>query len=104
MTPHKSECPAVTGQNADQNIRTFNCATGTKPRKAESSNLESLENADPLSTGRSTVQRLYCYCGGPGGRPGMQPTCVACNSFDRIRAGADKRLLKPSKEGSDREH
>lgn len=32
-----------------------------------------------------------CFCGGPGGRPGMTPICVACFKFHRANNAARTR-------------
>lgn len=32
-------------------------------------------------TGLGTTAEPGCYCGGPGGRPGMRPVCLRCISF-----------------------
>ena len=35
-----------------------------------------------------------CRCGGPGGRPGMQPVCPTCKAFSRHASGVEfSRLI-----------
>lgn len=32
----------------------------------------------------ATLGTAACYCGGPGGRPGMAPICLSCYSAHRL--------------------
>lgn len=45
-------------------------------------------NAKPNNAILATAS---CNCGGPGGRPGMQPICLACARWTRHMAGIAAR-------------
>jgi hypothetical protein len=38
----------------------------------------------------------HCYCGGPGGHPGMKPQCLSCIRFARIKEQISYRASSSS--------
>lgn len=45
--------------------------------------------------GLGTTRELGCYCGGPGGRPGMRPMCVHCAKFALLDSRREQRRAVP---------
>jgi hypothetical protein len=41
--------------------------------------------------GKSNILATACSCGGPGGRPGMQPICIGCFKFHKSITAAIAR-------------
>lgn len=40
----------------------------------------------------SAILPTACYCGGPGGRPGQAPICLACARTDRWMGYVERRM------------
>ncbi len=47
-------------------------------------------------TASGTTSDHGCYCGGPGGRPGMSPICVRCLTFRLMSDRRGARLASPA--------
>lgn len=47
----------------------------------------------PSKAIEKSANHFNCYCGGPGGHPGMQPVCISCLRFNRILREANARTV-----------
>jgi hypothetical protein len=101
----KSESLLAAGNVAkNQGTNELNLATAAS--KSSSSSKAHLQlvlqssNIAPHQLRPKALRRVTgCYCGGPGGRPGMAPVCVLCSAANRYMGQVATRTLAADQTG-----